>query len=184
MWNDYYLLRNDIEFDINRPAIEKLHTNGLITWDENDNVVFWAPLYQKRLFKTFYPYTNGEKKVIQRTMPYYEIVDEQGTFQYKTIDRILQSFILKKEVFDPFEKKIRRATINPLKKAVMVYSFETYIHAFLEMVGAKSYREAQVALGNTDLIINDVGKKYLIETKIYRYDKQFQNGKKAVGLLC
>ncbi len=52
------------------------------------------------------------------------------------------------------------------------------------MLGAKSYIEAQVSLGNSDLIINVLGKEYLVETKIYRYDKQFQEGKKQLAYYC
>ena len=173
-------IEEKIKFTIGRPAIEVLHTNGLITWDENDYVKFWVPLYQKKLFDVFYPYSNGETGIIMRSMPYYEIVDEQGNFNIK---RLIGSFkvYIKKRSFRPFREKDKEGNYKSIKEAVIVYSFETYIHAFLEMVGAKSYREAQVALGNTDLIINDAGKEYLIETKIYRYDKQFQNGKKQLG---
>ena len=63
----------------------------------------------------------------------------------------------------------------------MVYSFETYLQAFLQMVGAKSYREAQASLGNSDLIINISNQEYLIETKIYRFPKQFEEGKKQLA---
>lgn len=57
-----------IRFEIDRPAIKVLSTNGLITWDEDKNVKFLVPLYQKKLFKTFYPYTNGEEKKISESM--------------------------------------------------------------------------------------------------------------------
>ena len=59
----------------------------------------------------------------------------------------------------------------------MVYSFETYLQAFLTMVDGKSYREAQVSLGDTDLIVNISNKEYLFEIKVYRYPKQFQDDK-------
>ncbi len=168
-----------IEFKIGRPAIELLHTNGLITWDEDDYVKFWVPLYQKKLFDVFYPYSNGENKVIQRTMPFYEILDEKGHFNIKLLITSFKSYI-KKRSFRPFREKDEEGRYKSIKEAVMVYSFETYIHAFLEMAGAKSYREAQASLGNTDLIVNFSGKEYLFETKIYRYDKQFQDGKKQL----
>lgn len=42
---------------------------------------------------------------------------------------------------------------------------------------AKSCREAQASLGNSDPIINVLGREYLIETKIFRYDRQFQEDK-------
>ncbi len=53
-----------IPFDIDRPSIKLLHTNGLIKDDGNGFVTFWVPFYKKRLYKAFYPYTNGEQKEI------------------------------------------------------------------------------------------------------------------------
>lgn len=171
------LFREDkVRYRIDRPAIKTLHTNGLIKKDNQGYVKFWVPLYQKKLFYAFYPYTNGEKDRIQRTMPVYEIVDEHGNFNLTYLINSFKAYI-KKRSFRPFREKDKDGNFKSIKEAVMVYSFETYIHAFLEMINAKSYREAQTSLGNTDLIININQLEYLIETKIYRYDKQFQDGK-------
>ena len=169
-----------VHYRIDRPAIKVLHTNGLIKRDKEGYVKFWVPLYRKKLFYAFYPYTNGEKDIIQQTIPVYDILDEQNNLN---LTFLIQSFkhYIQKRSFRPFREKDQAGNFKSIKEAVMVYSFETYIHAFLEMVNAKSYREAQTSLGNTDLIINVEGKEYLIETKMYRYDRQFQEGKQQVA---
>ena len=88
---------------------------------------------------------------------------------------------IKRRGFRPYREKDAEGNYKSIPEAVMVYSFETYIQAFLQMAGATSYREAQASLGNTDLIINIANKEYLIETKIYRYPKQFEDGKKQLA---
>jgi len=53
---------DQIPFEIDRESIKLLHVNGLIKEDENGFVTFWVPFYKKRLYKAFYPYTNGNAK--------------------------------------------------------------------------------------------------------------------------
>lgn len=172
-----------IPFRINHPAIEKLHTNGLIIWDEDNYIKFWVPLYQKCLFDTFYPYTNGEQKYIMRSMPVYDVLDEQGNFRIKPLIEAYKAYV-KRRGFRAFREKDEDDNYKSIPEAVMVYSFETYIQAFLLMVDGKSYREAQASLGDTDLIINVANKEYLFETKIYRYPKQFEDGKGQLAYYC
>ena len=66
----------------------------------------------------------------------------------------------------------------------MIYSFETYIQAFLQVVDGKSYREADTGLGKSDLIININSEEYIIETKIYYYESLFLKGKKQLAYYC
>jgi len=66
----------------------------------------------------------------------------------------------------------------------LIYSFETYIQAFLQVVDGKSYREADTGLGKSDLIINVHSTEYLIESKIYYYESQFLKGKKQLAYYC
>jgi hypothetical protein len=58
-----------------------------------------------------------------------------------------------------------------------MYSFETYIQSFLQVFKGKSYLEAHVALGRSDLIINILNNEYVIEAKIFYNITQFAEGK-------
>ena len=169
-----------IKFQIGHPAIEKLHINGLINWDKEGYVKFWVPLYRKRLQDAFYPYSNGESQHIMHRMPIYDILDDKGNFRMDTLIDSFKTYVQKRG-FRPFREKDENGNYKSIPEAVMVYCFETYLQAFLQMVGAKSYREAQTALGNSDLIINISNQEYLIETKIYRYPKQFEDGKNQLA---
>ena len=105
---------------------------------------------------------------------------KKGNFNIQPLISSFKKYI-KKRGFRAFREKDNNNQYKSIPEAVMVYSFEAYIQAFLEMSGGKSYREAQASLGDTDLIINVSNQELLIETKIYRYPKQFEKGQKQVG---
>jgi hypothetical protein len=178
-----------IPFKIDREAIKVLHTNGIIKEGENRNVEFWVPLYKKRLYEAFYPYTNGEADRIGA-----EVIQSQ----YFTIDRklkletLVQKFkeYVKRRGFGVFREKTgeKDENGNPLyysiPEAAMVYAFETYIQAVLQELEGKSYREANTALGRTDLLINVNNEEFLIETKVFTGVSLFKNGKKQLAYYC
>ena len=62
-----------------------------------------------------------------------------------------------------------------------MYSFETYIAAFLGVVDGTSYIEAHANLGRTDMIINIDGQEAVIESKVYQNITQFNKGKGQVA---
>ena len=165
------------------PAIQSLYTHGLLKNNPDGYVEFWVPLYRKRLFNAFYPYSNGEGETIKQSLPLDSVIVDNQTFHF---DQLIESFkvYIKKRSFRPFREKNKKGKYKSIPEAVMVYSFKTYIHSFLQMINGKSYREAQVSLGNSDLIMSVLGKEYLIETKIYRYDRQFQEGKEQLAYYC
>jgi len=174
---------NKVPFQIDRPAIKALHTNGLITWDKDDFVEFWVPLYQKKLFYTFYPYTNGEGGRISTTMIGYHYLTESGRIDFdKLIDKYKNH--IRQRSFRPYREKDENGKFKSIREAAMMYSFETFISIFLQDIEGKSYREAFVALGNCDLIINVKGIEYLIESKKFYSQKNFKKGKGQLAYYC
>ncbi|MEN9443931.1 MAG: hypothetical protein RIS47_821 [Bacteroidota bacterium] len=174
---------DEIPFEIDRESIKLLHTNGLIKKDQNGFVTFWVPFYKKRLYKAFYPYTNGEKADILRSFIVSEYFDEKGRIK---LDKLILGYkeYVKRRGFNVFRGKDENGQYNSIKESALIYSFETYIQAFLQVVGGKSYREANTGLGKSDLIINVKSEECLIETKIYYYENQFNDGKKQLAYYC
>ena len=174
---------DEIPFKIDRPSIKLLHTNGLIKKDRNGNVIFWVPFYKKRLYDAFYPYTNGEKADILRSFIVQAHFDENGNLK---LDKLISGYkaYVKRRGFNVFRGKNENGDYTSIKESALIYSFETYIQAFLQVVGGKSYREADTGLGKSDLIINIKSEEYLIETKIYYYENQFNEGKKQLAYYC
>ncbi len=172
-----------IPFKIDRESIKLLHTNGLIKEDENGFVTFWVPFYKKRLYDAFYPYTNGEKANILRSIAVSELFDSNEKLIF---DKVIIGYkeYVKRRGFQVFREKDEKGNFQSIKESALIYSFETYIQAFLQVIDGKSYREADTGLGKSDLIINVNSTEYLIESKIYYYERQFLNGKKQLAYYC
>ena len=174
---------DEIPFEIDRESIKLLHTNGLIKKDKSGFVTFWVPFYKKRLYKAFYPYTNGEQRQISRTIFAEEYFTETGDLKLEKLIETYKEYI-KKRGFNPHREKDENGNYKSIKEAALIYSFETYIHAFITQTEGKIYREANTGLGKSDIILNVRNKEYLIETKIYHAPKQFEDGKKQLAYYC
>ncbi len=170
-------------FDIDRPSVKLLHTNGLIKDDGHGFVTFWVPFYKKRLYKAFYPYMNGEERQISRTIFSPEYFTETGDLKIEKLIATYKEYI-KKRGFNPHREKDETGNYKSIKEAALIYSFETYIHAFITQTEGKIYREANTGLGKSDIIVNVKNKEYLIETKIYYAPKQFYEGEKQLAYYC
>jgi len=172
-----------IPFEIDRESIKLLHTNGLIKKDGEGFVTFWVPFYKKRLYKAFYPYTNGEQSQISRTIFAPEYFNADGQLK---LDKLIDTYkeYIKRRGFQPHREKDENGNYTSIKEAALIYSFETYIHAFITQTKGKIYREAQTGLGKSDMIINIKNKEFLIETKIYYAYTQFDEGKSQLAYYC
>ncbi len=172
-----------IPFKINKPQIKYLHTNGLIKEDENGFVTFWVPLYKKTVYDAFYPYSNGEKRSMLRTFLVSELFDDKGKLIFDTLIAGYKDYV-KRRSLKVFLTKDEKGKYQSIRESALIYSFETYIQAFLQVVDGKSYREADTGLGKSDLVINVRSEEYLVETKVYYYEAQFLNGKKQLAYYC
>ena len=174
---------DQIEFSIENPAIKALHTNGLITWDNDNKIKFWVPLYKKRLYDVFFPYTNGERQNIAKHIFADDYLIDNDTINF---DKLINDYKqhIKLRSFRPYREKDENNNFKSIPEAAMIYSFETYISIFLNAIKGKSYREAQVSLGDTDLIINVKGFEYFIETKKFYGFTTFIDGKDQIAYYC
>jgi len=174
---------DEIPFKIDRESIKLLHVNGLIKEDENGNVTFWVPFYKKRLYDAFYPYTNGERKEISRTIFYEEYFDKKGNFKIEKLISAYKEYV-KRRGFKVFLEKDENGEYKSIKESALIYSFETFIAAVVSQLSGKIYREADTGLGKSNMVINFKGQEYLIETKVYYAPKQFDEGKKQLAYYC
>ncbi|MEN8120103.1 MAG: ATP-binding protein [Bacteroidota bacterium] len=172
-----------IPFKIDRPSIKLLHTNGLIKKDKEGYVTFWVPFYKKRLYDAFYPYTNGEQRQITKVIYAPEYFTETGELKLEKLVETYKEYI-KRRGFNPHREKDENGKYKSIKEAALIYSFETYIHAFITQTDGKIYRETNTGLGRSDMVLNIKNKEYLIETKIYYAHKQFEDGKKQLAYYC
>lgn len=164
-----------IPFNIDRESIKILHINGIIRKSKKGLVEFWVPFYKKRLYKAFYPYTNGEKEEITAGIQAHEYFTPEG---HLNLDKLVEDYktYIKRRGFAVFREKDAKGKFIAMKEAGLFYSFETWLAAFLVQVDGHSYPEAQVGLGRSDLIVNIRGEELLFECKKYAGERQFVEG--------
>lgn len=169
----------EVPFKIDREAIKVLNTNGIVRKGKDGMVEFWVPLYKKRLFDAFYPYTNGEKSDISATLNTFTFFDQQGVLDIPKLINHYKAYAAKRG-FRVFLEKGKRGQPR-VKEAGLIYSFETFLAAFVSEAEGKSYREADTGLGKSDLILYLNDREYLFETKKYYSPAKFRNGKKQLA---
>ncbi len=169
-----------IPFEIYDERTKFLSVNGLITFDKDKNIIFNVPLYKKCLQIAFGPPLNGESKEIQGNIEIEEYFTTDGQLKIEAIMRGYQSYA-KRRGFRYFIQKDEQGNPTSLLESALIYSFETYIQAFLQVLKGKSYLEAHVALGRSDLIVNIRGQEFVVEGKLYHNITQFSEGKEQLA---
>lgn len=169
-----------VPFQIYKDNIKELYANGVITYDEDNNVIFHVPLYKKCLYTAFYPYMNGEIARVRGNMEVETFLKPDGQLD---MDKIIASYkaYAQRKGFRYFREKDEKGNYISLKEAALIYSFDTYINALIGLIGGKTYLEPQVALGRSDMIIYANGYEYVVETKVYSDTVQFADGKKQLA---
>jgi hypothetical protein len=165
-----------IPFQIYKDHIRELAANGIVYKNKEGYVDFLVPLYQKCLHAAFYPDMNGEGANIQRNMVVESYFDAEGRLN---LDQVIVEYksYAQRRGFQYFREKDEKGRYLSIKAAGLIYSFETFINAFLGVVRGKSYLEAHAALGRADLIINVRGQEQVVETKVFHNITQFGDGK-------
>ena len=169
-----------IPFQIYREVIKDLYVNGVITYDEQGYVTFLVPLYRKCLHSAFYPYINGESGRIGGTINIDDYFLADGSLNIDMVIDGYKKYALRRK-FRYFREKNQKGKYITLKEATLVYSFETYLTAFLSMVDGKTYIEAHTGIGRTDLLINVDNKEFVVEAKVYSDIVKFRRGKKQLA---
>jgi AAA-like domain len=169
-------LERAVRFNINVEHIRYFFVNGLLSAAENGLVMFRVPLYKKCLQQYFYPTMNGESAEIQSNLWVDNYLIGGKILDIDKIIREYQEYA-KRRGFRYFIENDENGNPKGLREAALMYSFETYIQSFLQVFKGKSYLEAHVALGRSDLIINLLNSELVIETKIFYNITQFAEGK-------
>jgi len=188
--------QKDVKFEIGRESIKVLHTQGVLRKNRNRFVEFWVPLYKKKLYSEFYPFSNGEDDLFFRNFSFNQLYKPDGTLDFDILIDNYKDYV-KKRSFKYFREKDKQTGeyLN-IKESALAYSFETYIQTLVQIVEGKSYLEPQTlvqivegrsylephtGLGKSDLIININNKESVIEFKVYRDLVRFKKGKKQLA---
>ena len=166
---------NSVPFNPDNDIINELATYGVITKGSDSKCEVINPIYLYRIIHAFKPLFNG----LERD---YFPEDTDG-YQYLTYDGYIQM----ERLLDNFRDFIARAGYRILQVPETPQEFigqhllYAYLYQFVSSVNGVMYLEVPTGRGRMDLLILHNGKKYIVETKIWRSDRGFAAGKQQLS---
>ena len=166
-----------MEFNLNDSLIDELATYGVITEDEDGMCQIANPIYLYCIMQAFKPTMNGVER------EYFHDDNIEGFHAYLT----RTGHIAMEQLLDNFRDFIARAGFKILQvpdtpqESIGRHLLLTYLDLFARSVGGFMSFEVETGRGRMDLLITHNGRKYIVETKIWRGDIRYQAGKKQLA---
>lgn len=140
------------------------------------------PIYLQRVIQLFQPLINGlEDQYFIEGGPhdFREFVTTGGQLQMDTLIDNFSNFISRAgfRILQVPETPQARITT----RCVGQYLLFGYLDEYVNLIGATMFLEVPTGRGRADLIVVHKGRKYIIETKIWRSEKTYQSGKKQLA---
>ena len=166
---------NSVQFNPHNDIINELTTYGVITRGADRRCEIVNPIYLHCIIQAFKPIVNG----LERD---YFPEDTDG-FQYLTDTGQIQM----ERLLDNFRDFIARAGFRILQVPETPQEFIgqhllfAYLDQFVTSVNGAMYMEVPTGRGRMDLIILHNQKKYVVETKIWRSERGYAEGKQQLA---
>ncbi|MCY4552970.1 MAG: AAA-like domain-containing protein [Candidatus Poribacteria bacterium] len=166
---------NSVPFNPDNDIINELATYGVITKGTDRKCEIVNPIYLYRIIQAFKPLVNG----LERD---YFPEDTDG-FQYLTDTGQIQM----ERLLDNFRDFIARAGFRILQVPETPQEFIgqhllfAYLDQFVTSVNGAMYMEVPTGRGRMDLIILHNQRKHIVETKIWRSDRSYSEGKQQLA---
>ncbi len=166
---------NSVPFNPDNDIINELATYGVITKGIDRKCEIVNPIYLYRIIQAFKPLVNGLER------DYFP--EDADAFQYLTDTGQLQM----ERLLDSFRDFIARAGFRILQVPETPQEFIgqhllfAYLDQFVTSVNAAMYMEVPTGRGRMDLIVLHNQRKYIIETKIWRSDRSYSEGKQQLA---
>ena len=166
-----------MEFNLNDSLIDELATYGVITEDSDGMCQIANPIYLYCIMQAFKPTMNGVER------EYFHDDNIEGFHAYLTPI----GHIAMEQLLDNFRDFIARAGFKILQvpdtpqESIGRHLLLTYLDLFALSVGGFMSFEVETGRGRMDLLITHNGRKYIVETKIWRGDIRYQAGKKQLA---
>lgn len=166
---------NSVPFNPDNDIINELATYGVITKGTDRKCEIVNPIYLYRIIQAFKPLVNGLER------DYFP--EDADAFQYLTDTGQLQM----ERLLDNFRDFIARAGFRILQVPETPQEFIgqhllfAYLDQFVTSVNAAMYMEVPTGRGGMDLIVLHNQRKYIVETKIWRSERSYAEGKQQLA---
>ncbi|MEZ4730375.1 MAG: AAA-like domain-containing protein [Caldilineaceae bacterium] len=157
------------QFTLNNPMVKELHLFGILCERPDGNCQVANPIYKQVLIDYFTPFERGLQGAILANgydfRPY--VVNDQ--LQMETILSRFREFI---------ERRGREAfKVTPMpQEATGQYLLMAYLDIVVRQIGGAHFTEVNSGEGRLDLVVVHKGRRYIIETKIWRGPALYDEG--------
>ena len=166
-----------VDFNLDDNIINELATYGVIKKGADGMCEILNPIYLYRIMRTFKPVVNGLEQ------EYFPEDTDDGFYDYLSPTGQIELEAL----LDNFQDFIARAGFRILQvpdtpqESVGRHLLLAYLDEFVRRIGGVMHIEVQTGRGRMDLLINHNGRKYIVETKVWRGVNRYQAGKKQLA---
>jgi hypothetical protein len=166
----------EYEFNLNNPLLHHLFMHGIISQSSNgfsagqvDHCQIANPIYSKVLLAAFRPL---------RSQLQADILANGYDFSPHFIGGLLQMKLLLSRFRQFVERRGREAEgVTPTpKEATGQYLLMAYLTSIVRQVKGDLFTEVESGEGRMDLIVVHGGRRYVVETKIWRGQAKFKEG--------
>lgn len=168
---------SNIPFTLHNEIISELATYGILTHGDDGMCQIQNPIYLHCIIQAFKPLINGlEDEYLPEDGPidFTEYITETGELEMHALIENFKNFIARAGF------RVLQVPDTP-QEFVGQYLLFAYLDAFVKIVRATMYLEVPTGKGRADLIIGHRGRKYVVETKVWRSERVYENGKQQLA---
>ena len=169
--------QSNITFTLHNEVISELATYGIIKEGEDGMCQILNPIYLHCIIQAFKPLINGlEDEYLPEDGPidFTGHITETGHLQMRTLIENFKNFIARAGF------RVLQVPDTP-QEFVGQYLLFAYLDEFVRIVRATMHLEVPTGRGRTDIIIGHQGRKYIIETKVWRNERVYEAGKRQLA---
>lgn len=163
-------------FTLHNETISELATYGIITKGQDGMCQILNPIYLHCIIQALKPLINGledEYFPEDGSINFSEYIAPTGHLQMQWLIENFKDFIARAGF------RILQVPDTP-QEFVGQYLLFAYLDEFVKTIGATMYLEVPTGRCRADLIISHSGQTYIVETKVWRSERNYQAGKQQL----
>ena len=166
---------DSVRFNPDNDIINELATYGVITKGTDRRCEIVNPIYLYRIVQAFKPIVNGlERDYFPEDTDGFQYLTDTGQIQ---MERLLDNF---RDFIARAGYRILQVPETP-QEFIGQHLLFAYLDQFVTSVNGAMYMEVPTGRGRMDLIILHNQGKYIVETKIWRSDRHYAEGKQQLA---
>ena len=167
--------QDSVPFNPDNDIINELATHGVITKGTDRKCEIVNPIYLYRIIQAFKPLVNGlENDYFPEDTDGFQYLTDTGQIQ---MGRLLDNF---RDFIARAGYRILQVPETP-QEFIGQHLLFAYLDQFVTSVNGAMYMEVPTGRGRMDLIIFHNQRKYVVETKIWRGDRSYTQGKQQLA---